>query len=266
MTAAERLAHIWPKVERAKQHVTELERACHAFLNTNPYVVGTKQDPQTRKLIYYVASVQAPPASIATITGDVLQNLMSALDHLAYQLVCVGMGSDGPFYHVYFPVADSATEYQIENSRKVKGMRPEAIRAIDAIKPYRGGNDPLWRLYKLNIVDKHRTIITVGSAFRSVDIGSHVHELLSALLPAGGATLPAISLGLRPADRLFPLKAGAELFIDAPNAKVNDKMAFRFEIAFGEPKIIEGEPLVETLHQFTDLVSKIIPGFEPLLV
>lgn len=70
---------------------------------------------------------------------------------------------------------------------------------------------------------------------------------------------------VRTADRLFPLKAGDELFIDAPDAEVNEKMQFRFDVAFGEPQIIEGEPLLETLYQFARLVSGIIPKFEPLL-
>ena len=167
MDAAERLSNVWPKLERAKQHINELHRAYRIFIKSNPYVVGTKRDDK-RGLIYYIVSVKPVPIEIATITGDILQNLVSALDHLAYQLVCVGKSNEGPFFHVYFPVADSATEYEAKKVRKVEGMRPEAIEAIDEITPYKGGNDLLWKLWKLNNADKHRWVVTVGSAYRSV--------------------------------------------------------------------------------------------------
>jgi len=84
--------------------------------------------------------------------------------------------------------------------------------------------------------------------------------------PFKGKTVPILDLFLKPADVLFPLKIGDELFIDAPDAEVNEKMQFVFEVAFGEPQIVEGEPLLETLRQLTKLVDGIVPGFEPLLV
>jgi hypothetical protein len=51
----------------------DLEAEIKAFLGTNPYVVGTKRNPQTRQLIYYLVRVQNVPDRIAAIAGDVLQ-------------------------------------------------------------------------------------------------------------------------------------------------------------------------------------------------
>ncbi|MGA2363495.1 MAG: hypothetical protein ABSG73_13695 [Candidatus Aminicenantales bacterium] len=67
-------------------------------------------------------------------------------------------------------------------------------------------------------------------------------------------------------DKMFPLKAGDELFIDASDAEVIENMQFRLEIAFGEPGIIEGAPLIETLHGMADLVDQLLTDFIPLLV
>ena len=265
-TAVERLRHVTAKLDRAKQHMQHLERLHHTFLKSNPYKVATKRDPQTKRLIYYVSAIDQPMGDFSTTVGDVLQNLVSTLDHLAYQLVCIGMGSEGPFDHVYFPFADTAAKYQSKAPQKVKGMRPNAIIAIDGLKPYKGGNDSLWRLYKLNNVDKHRLLITVGSAFRSVNIGALLHKSMQEMWNNKGASFPPMDFYLKPADRLFPLKIGDELFIDGPDAEENEKMQFVFEVAFGEPKIVEGEPLLETLHQMTKVVDGIIPSFVPLLV
>lgn len=83
-TIAERLRHVTLKVERAKEHVAG---QLSAFIATNPYGIGCKQDLQSRKPIYYVSCAHPIPETIALVAGDAIQNLMSALDHL----------SDAPF-------------------------------------------------------------------------------------------------------------------------------------------------------------------------
>jgi hypothetical protein len=149
-------------------------------------------------------------------------------------------------------------------------MRPDAIKAIDAIKPYRGGNETLWRLHRLNNVDKHRLLITSGSAYDSVNIGPLLHRSSNQAWRDAGfdkaKEVPMIDVFLRPVNRRFPLKAGDELFSDLPDAEVNEQMQFRFDVAFGQPQVVEGEPLLKTLHDMIDLVDHLITGFGPLLI
>ena len=272
MTPDERLALISIKIERAKEHVRNLEAEIRSFFMTNPYVVGTKRDPQTRKLIYYLVSVREIPVRLSVITGDALHNIRSALDYLAYQLILIGGGT--PDRQSGFPITntDDAAQYEANRTRKVKGMRPDAIKAIDAIKPYKSGNDTLWRLNELNNIDKHRLVVTIGSHYRSVNLAPYVQRMFQQQVWPEGArgnvfkdmTVPDIFM--RPADCLFPLQAGDELFADLPDTEVNEKMQFTFEIAFGEPQVLEGEPLIETLHHMTQAVDDIILSFKPLLV
>jgi len=261
---SDRLEGVKAKVGRAKLHFAELNAALGAFFGTNPYVVGTKHDPQTRRLIYYLVSVRAVPSEISVIAGEVLQSLRSALDHLAYQLVLVGTGRSGPFTNVYFPIFDSVAKYKTGKLGQIKGMRQDAINAIDAIKPYKGGNDTLWRLHRLNIVDKHRLLVTVGSRMRSLDLGA----LMSSEMPPlpDGTPSPIVSAFFGATGRAFPpLKVGDELFIALPDAEPSDHLTFRFEVAISEPPILEDEPILEALRQMIDLVDGLIPTFKPLL-
>jgi hypothetical protein len=253
------------KIERAKKDVGDLQIAVEAFFKTNPYVIGTKRDPNTRRLLYHLTSVKDTPPMLAVITGDILHDLRSVLDHLAHQLVCIGMGNPGPFPWVYFPAAfNSAQEYESGKNAQIHGMRGDAVKAIDAIEPYKGGKgDMIWRLHHLNRIDKHRLLITVGSAYRSLDVGAVVGKLLTRTFP--DKPTPAVPLFLRPKDRMFPLKAGDVLFEDLPDAEVNKNLQFRFDVALSEPQIVEGDSLLETVHQMTNLVDNLIPVFEPLL-
>lgn len=110
------------KIKRAKEHVADLEQELRAFFDTNPYKIPTKRDPQTHKLIYYVASADPIPECVPLITGDIIQNLMTALDHLAYQLVLSDTGDNPPNRNrIYFPIAGDATVYKTEKCRKMEG-------------------------------------------------------------------------------------------------------------------------------------------------
>jgi hypothetical protein len=278
-TVAERLRHVTSKVERAKQHVADLERQVRAFLDTNPYKVGAKHDPQTRKLIYYVSGVEPTPDCLALLAGDAIQNLMSALDHLAYQLVCHDSGDKPPHpERIYFPIRWSADEYETLKGRKIEGASADTLKAIDALKPYKGGNDLLWVLYRLNSIEKHRLLITVGSVLHSINLGAYMHPEIERMVqdmmrrvkidhPEAEipATIPVMDFFVRPADSLFPLEVGDELFIGAPDDEPNEKMQFRFNVAIREPEIIEAQSLVETLHQLTALVEGIVTALTPRL-
>lgn len=262
MTADKRIALIQVKIERAKKHIVDLESEIKTFFDSKPYEVGTKRDPQTRKLIYYVVRVNTIPDCIATIAGDAIHNLRSVLDHIAQHLFLVGPNRpSGPGKHDSFIIRDSATEFKSALQGTIKDFRPDAVDVLRSIEPYQGGKGhELWILHHLDIIDKHRLLITVGSSFQSVDVAAlfrpffeKIHaERFGSKDNSVLANFPP--LFLKPADILFPLKAGDELFIDAPDAEVNEKMQFRFNVALNESGIVEGKPLLETVHHLADLV------------
>ena len=269
MTARDRLNLIAVKVDRAQEHLASLSAEVRLYLDSKPYAVSAKRHPESGRLIYFVAGVRPTPPKLSALLGDTIHNLRSALDHLAYQIVWVGIGKS-PSSHVYFPIADDRAKYLEQRRRQLKGATPAAISTIDSLSPYKGGNDELWQLHKLNNVDKHRVLITAGSAFRSVNIGAHMSRemhkhLASSPMGEKFAEMPPLDLFIRPADRMFPLKPGDELFIDGPDAEPNDKLEFRFEVAFGEQAVAFGVPIVETLTSLVMLVQGILPKFEPHL-
>lgn len=266
MTATQRLASIQIKIDRAKKHLDELREQLSAFRASAPYKVETKRDPGTRRLIYFVADVCDPPMALSVLVGEIFQCLRSALDHLAYQLVQIGTGGPGPFTYVYFPICGDAATYSTQKRKKTNGMRTSALAAIDTIKPYRGGNDVLWWLDKLNNIDKHRLLITVGSAYRSVNIAPSMAARMSSTFPPAAVKLLAgMKLFLSPEDRRCPLKVGDELFSDLPDAQPTNTQ-FCFEIAFNEPGICEGESIEEVANETIVEVERVANAFLSHLV
>lgn len=263
MTAAERLALIRFKIERAKEHITYLNSAINDFFNSKPYQVNTKRDTNGR-LIYYLSSVKPTPTRFAIIAGDAIQNLRSTLDHLAWQLFLVGTGGTTNEDQIYFPIAGDATKYNSKLRGLSSCVRRDAITMLNTIQPYNGGTDhKLWILHKLNNIDKHRLLVTVGSVYQSFNVGKHITSLMQT--NEFGIPIPKMDLYLKPKDNLFPLKTGDELFIDAVNAQENKELDFRFNIALNEPGVIEGATLLELLNEFSDIVTKTVLLFMPCL-
>jgi hypothetical protein len=273
-TVADRLIHVTLKVKRAKEHFADLDRQVRAFLATNPYRVACKVDPDTRKPTYYVASVEPTPQCLPLVAGDVIQNLMSALDHLAYQLVCSDTRDSPPNARwIFFPIQDDAAKYESKKRGKIEGATQDTIDAIDALKPYKGGNDLLWMLWRLNSVEKHRILLTVGSCAAGVHLGQMLAQSIPAEFPGfpadAGNSMRVMLRGMNqfliPADSGFPLKPGFELYIGSPDAKPDPNLQFRFDVAISEPGIVESKSILESLHQFTTLVEGIIVALTPRL-
>jgi hypothetical protein len=268
VTADKRIALIQVKIERAKKHITDLESGIKSFFDSKPYKVGTKRDPQTAKLIYYIVRVNPVPGCIAAIAGDAIHNLRSVLDHIAQHLFLLGPNRPGgPNRHDNFIIANGATDFKSMLQGKIKDLRPDAVDVLRSIEPYqRGKGHELWVLHRLDIIDKHRLLVTVGSSFQGFDLAAFMEKMF-----AGGfgnkdnpfTNFPPVFL--RPADNLFPLKAGDELFIDTPDGEVNEKMQFQFNVAINEPGIVEGKPLLETVHHLADLVTNIFLILKPCL-
>lgn len=266
-TQAERFRHVALKAARAKEHLASLRTEVAAFLTGAPYKVAARRDATTRKLTYYVVSVAPVPDRIVLIAGDAIQNLMSTLDHLAYQLVCRDTGDNPPNVNwIYFPIADDAATYHAKKQGKMAGAQAPTFAAIDAIAPYKGGNDLLWRLYRLNNIEKHRLLLTVGSQAAGIHLGQMLSPLLRATFPSKAvAAFEQMDLYLNPADKGFPLQPGFELYITAPDEEPNPKLQFRFTVALDEPTIIAGAPVVEAIEELDQAVQRVVTELAPLL-
>jgi hypothetical protein len=259
-SVANRLKGPRAKVERAKEHLHELEAAVVAFFDTRPYEVLPEEDAESGQRLYKVTKADAPPDSLPLIAGDVVHNARAALDHLVWQLV--EANGTTPSKADGFPVNESARAFESGGIAKVKArISKDAVKIVRALKPYKGGNDALWRLHHLDIADKHRVLFLVGSSFRSV---SPIVPTDDEFAAAMGAIMS--QLFIRPLDRMFPLKQGDVLFkfpLSEPQSK--NEPQFRFDVAFGQGEIVEGEPIVETLNDLVSATEQVIELFAPLL-
>ncbi len=231
-------AHL--KIDRAKKHISDLDAERARFLGSNPYAGVAKFHPETDTTEFVLQSLPDIPDTIPLILGDAVHNLRAALDHLACELVrSAGVEPKG----VYFPICETAEKYEAESAGKTKGMPAEAKSEIDRIRPYGGGNDGLWGLHRLDIIDKHRLLPTVG-----MRVGSF-----------------QVNLSLTPTEYNFAmpsvLEVGDTIGWIPGNHEADKQMAVTADIAFGEPEIFQGRPMIETLTELANYVKIVVTHF-----
>jgi hypothetical protein len=248
------------KVERAKKHILDLEAQYDRFLQNKPFGFSHETNPQTGERTYYVKDIKPIPMEFSVIIGDALNNLRCALDHLAYHLVCIGVGAVKSHPDAKFPMGNGPSDYNTQKLRALNGMRQDAVTAIDDLQPYVGGAGEYFvHLARLNNFDKHRLLLTAWSCFEGHKAFPSDRELLAKF--HGGKASDYTNSLTAPATRIFPLKAGDTLLI-VPKSEIEENMTFLLGIAFADPEIVKGNPVIDTLHEMTRLVRHTIFDFD----
>src|ERR1700677_2568750 len=150
MSGASRIDSITAKIERAEEHIRDFERERGSFFASEPYSVIRECDEDAVK---WIAKIHREiPFRFSLLIGDAIHTLRTSLDHLAWQLVLAGGGT--PNENTAFPIFGGKKRFETHGAGKVKGAAKHVIDLIPGFKPYRGGNDELWGLHRLDIEDK----------------------------------------------------------------------------------------------------------------
>lgn len=228
------------KIRWAKKHIADLSEARIRFLGNNRYFGTPKFNAETNRTEFILGDIPEVCPEIRMLLGDVVHNLRTALDHLACELVR-SVGVDEP--KVYFPICESEKVYKADSGGKTKGMPPEAKDLIDRLCPYGGGDHLLWGLHQLDIIDKHRLLLTT-----TMKTGSWSMTLDQTPRNYSVAFISA-------------LKAGDVIGEIDGNTESDKQMSVTADIAFGEPEVFEGDALFPTLSLLADHVERIMGLF-----
>lgn len=255
-TAKEAFEDIGLKLKRSKKHISDLEREIRTFHESGPYSIRHQDNLQTGQRTYYVQFLRDIPEDFSPIIGDAVQNLRSALDHLATRLVDIG-SDPRKVKKPYYPIFETAADYESGKMRKIGGARPEAIKAIDDTQPYpRGDGWHLWNINTMNNRDKHRLLIPAWGSLLSHTFPKTEKERIEKLF---GSRFSGPGW-LKAASGINFLKDGDEI-LALPISEANDDMDFRISIAFGEPDCVRGKQVIPTLESMSRLVAEIVVKF-----
>lgn len=266
------------KIERAEGHIADLDSAISDFVHSDPYRVEIDDDPKDPDRVRWILREQRtdpmPTVEFAVLIGDAVHNLRTVLDHLACGLVSevshapITRETMFPIFRVAGP--RTANDMKALVKSKVDGARKHLIDKLCTLEPYEGGHHQMiWALNYLDIVDKHRVLITAAGATRQ--LAMNMGPLMRAA--GAGATeelalfaqgIPDTWITVNAAEVTFPLKDNTVL-TSAPrdSSEPYDQFKFPLYVALGEPEILKGEPVIPTLTQLASAVREVVDLFRP---
>ena len=126
LNAEARLILVRVKIERAKKHLKDLESELLIHTDHQLDVVIGDAYSQPGHNFFQMSELPTQrlpvlPWNAVSSAGDVIHNLRSALDHLAYQLVIVGTPGREPSRQVEFPIAKDLATYNSTKAKKLEG-------------------------------------------------------------------------------------------------------------------------------------------------
>jgi hypothetical protein len=256
---ADAFSSVWRKIERAKKHTNDLEAEITTFFGTKPYEIETQGNPKTGPGSYRIKGTPKPlPKSVPLIAGDAVHNLRSALDHFACGAVStVTTKTTFPVWRAS-PTA-TADEWRGAVNGKLRDASPRLIQAVTRLKAYETGNGKdIWTVDNLDLIDKHRLLVYIAVAPTTVtiDFGESLRKAVT------GREIPSLPLPIR--IKWIPVEEGTVLFTtDSPDG-LNTEPEFAFDVTFGEPEILKGEPAVPALRRLIDEVEGLLKRLVPL--
>jgi len=249
LPSAKSLNGAYEKLKRANENILNLEKEICAFLEKgpNPIVPDKKMEALEEATKIHVNRVI--PGRFGILSGEIIHHLRSCLDHIAWELsspqkrIRDPRGIEFPILYAKPSNAKELRAYE----RKVEGIENAGRRIIEMLQPYNRpaamlsgpGNDPLWIINKMDIIDKHRELIVVVGSFD---------------IPLDG-TAGAWTMLYRDAD--FPEDDIAGLARSLqPDCAISPQVAFR---EFGERKM---QLVIPGLSKLSRYIGRVLAVFD----
>jgi hypothetical protein len=241
------------KLQRAEEHLGQLVAEHTRFIeDRNPYRMLREADAEPDYYIWRAKIVEPPPLEKwASIAGECVHALRSALDHTAFELVRfrnpAATYSEFPIFNDRF----GANSWESHGKRKLAGVDRKVLAQAQWLQPYRRGqqNDPLWRVHRLDIIDKHRHLSIISP-----------HLRFALYTPEGGTVEDAAELA-GPFEDGTPV-ARFKLVPFPGYTSMHVKTEFTFDITFGEGEVLTGEPVMQSLENLRTHVGFIVARFD----
>ena len=236
------------KVARSGEHFANLEREIQAFIEVDPYRQVVEVDPgNPNQLLHKVKLIKGfDDTPIAELVGDVVSNLRASLDHAIYAVAATQCASPRK---AYFPFSKDVTGLENSLSGFCKDVPSKMYQLLRSFKPYYGGNHLLCALNSLRNADNHSMLTPFGTDFQrpSTKVKSSVGF--------ARMTVPEHSTWDRVKQEVIYLTTSSD-------SDAQYEIEFKFFVAFDQPAIVAGKPVMEELHAIGCEVANTIEAIE----
>lgn len=236
------------KIERANQHIDQLETIFRSFIKDNPHRIFIQPDAKTGQIRVGVEFDQPLPLHISTITGDAIHNLRTSLDHLACTLVRTNGGT--VTRNTGFLTHEDRGSFESNFEKRIEGASNEAVQLTKSMEPYNGGKGTaLWRLNKLDVADKHHSLILTAriTVLPTIIVRNPDGSIL--------ATLTDNRVGGDGRINLMAVPSGCAFEIENEDQSL-------ISILFRNTDVLQGKDVIVSLKKLPDIVLDTVQTFD----
>lgn len=241
------------KLQRAEEHFGQLALEHALFLQRNPYRMLIEYDPEREghAFLFRAKIIEHPPLEKwASLLGDCVHSLRSALDHIAFSLARKAdptVDETRPL----FPLIDDPGNWGAVHPNKLPGVDAKPLALIERLQPYNHAeaSEVLWKIHQLDIADKHRRLNLVNATV----VGTHWRIL------SGGQVVdeePAIG------PFVDGTVCGRFTLLPEPDQKMDVQQNFVFGISLAEGEPAGGMPVIPLLHHFRAVTGGVVSLFQ----
>jgi len=268
------------KLRRARVHLNAFHQSADRVRKAEPYDLIRHERDESRIKWAWTWDVERTrpfPFYWPILIGEVLYQIHSALDHLAWQLAFVKSAPHDP-ERVTFPIYTSESDFwkpgDREQFRRGSGgwrlarIPDEAHQMIVDVQPYKCGNrapkHPLALLFALSNEDKHKSLHIAWTAVTRQRLEqSAIHNV----------RVESFTIDRRdPFETRLNDFASLRATVTGPNPHLDVEPGFMFEEVFGEgsPDNAVGELVFESLKVIFNYVldevftRRFVPYFDSL--
>lgn len=254
------------KVTWAGHHLEKLRLEYRRVIIDEPHFAVPELDAEHAEYVFRYQEPTRDLESLGLIIGDVVHNLRSALDYIAWQLsesngiipLLNARGVREPERIIMYPLADSPSGFENAKKRWI-GLLPDPLQQIiESTQPYKSGYEMLAMLHRLAISDKHRVIAVIAQRYG----GFH---FIGKAATRGDFPSPEDWHSYTMRSGTGPVKAGeiimrVPLAVYAANMEREPQLAFTVELA--DAKGLDSRDPYTVMHALHEVVrERAIPKF-----
>jgi hypothetical protein len=253
-------AGVWVKLERAREHIQYLSDQVNSFYDRHPYRLVGEEDPRSGLYIVSIHINETPDLRWGVVAGDAVHNMRSALDNLWHRLwYKPGSAAYRRARYDGFPWFDNVQQLEARFKTRPKNAREKAIvDVLRSLRPYKSGNSDLSALIELSNEDKHTSFLPVLGALR----GDYRVYLTFRGVRQGPIVVPFAGMcPIQDAAEIARLRATAQGICRDEPVGVNCEVDFA--VTLGQPRVVQGMPIVPLLARLGSLVDEIAALYRP---
>jgi len=148
------------KIERAEQHLRDIKARVGTLEESYSATIQVNPNFGYKEIKYDLADDRAGQ-DFSLIIGDALHNLKGALDY-AWIATLQRHAPHAIGDKTQFPIHRKSDSLESALKDAKKGLPKDLVSLmLNDIKPHEAGHPTLWAIKELNILDKHRLLLTV---------------------------------------------------------------------------------------------------------